>query len=117
MATVTPFLFHMSKTKFTLAENPMRSGERSDGGAGLFIIHHLEPVMIFEVDIEPLPDLIGDTFTHNGVDGLENWYIGIVYVSNKGLKDNEILHVTKRAIKWFKAYLDYEDSVHNQNLN
>jgi hypothetical protein len=94
----------------------MRLGLRSEGGAGIFIIHHLEPVAIFEVDNEPF-DALDEPFYHQNREGnTETWYIKLQYAQR--VDALELAKLIKKAWHWYQSYMDFEDDdTTKQKLN
>jgi hypothetical protein len=99
--------------KFTLSENPNKPGCRSEGGAGLFIIHHLQPISIIEVDLVTQLHPATDTshcYTYNG-QTKEYWQLTLQFCYQQvGAPDVDVHKLLKRAWHWHAAYLEWEDN-------
>lgn len=106
----------MSSTRFTLAENPQSSGCRSEGGAGLFVIQHIYPIAIIEVNlIEPeefIPKENHELFTYTNSDGQpEHWQLSLNFCwQNIGSPDVDVPKLLRRAWHWYAAYMEWEDA-------
>lgn len=115
----------MKITEFLLCENPMRSGSRSEGGAGLFILKTSEPLCIIECVALDEEDPVGglddvfDFFEFKNADGLiEKHQLFLIRPKSASLTDQEALFFRKiiqKAWRWYRSYLEFEDENLDEN--
>lgn len=103
--------FKTTMDKFILGENPMRPDD-----PGLFIIHLLQPVAIFEC-LEGHVDK-RDIFKHysfQNTDGvIEEWTLSVHhFFTTDFLKEpaEQAAPLMDKAWRWFRSYLEYEDKL------
>lgn len=99
--------------RFSLSENPQSPGTRSEGGAGIFIIHHISPISIIEVDIfqgSPVGDK-AKQYVYLNSDGQHEHYVLTIRHCwwAFGTPDPDINKLLTRAWHWFAAYMEWED--------
>jgi hypothetical protein len=93
--------------KFLLAENPMRPDD-----SGIWIVHLLDPIAIIaceEGEVER-----GSVFKHyhyvNGEGIAEFWTLSIYFANGKGDIEAKAFKLLDRAWRWYRAYMEWEDS-------
>ena len=96
--------------KFIIGENPMRPDD-----TGLYVIHLLQPVAIFECieGFEAVEDKITGQYQFRNADGiLEEWTLSTHhFYTTDFLKEPEdqVKPLMDKAWYWFKAYMQWED--------
>lgn len=98
--------------KFLLAENPMKRGDQSP----LFIVHLLQPVAIIQAH-EGHVDAPGKIFEHfqfRNIDGVvEEWTLSVWHFFTTDFisdPEDQAKPLLKRAWRWYRAYMEWEDS-------
>jgi hypothetical protein len=100
--------------KFVLAENPMRDD------ADVYIVHLLTPVAIFKAQQGHI-DIPGKIFRHyqfeNNDGFMEQWTLSVHHFFTTDFltePDQQADKLIGKAWRWYRSYLDWEDSPLNQ---
>lgn len=99
--------------KFLLAENPLRPEQ-----SGLWIIHMLDPKAIIRCSPDHVQiDEIFKHYSFQNSDGiLELWTLSAYHFFTTDFisePDKQVEPLLDRAWRWFRAYLDEEDKLHD----